>query len=188
MTFAPFVIVTATTEIIRDRSRVRVNEAYTDALAAAGLIPVILPPIDAAARRSRRCGTSPAWCSPAARTSIRRCSARRRTRRPARRTRPRRLRDRARPRRARAARPDARDLPRRPGDEHRARRHAGAGHSVAAPERHRHDACGPARRACAPRRRSSRIRASRAIVGATTITHQLVAPSVGRPRRPRSCA
>jgi putative glutamine amidotransferase len=46
MPFAPFVIVTATTEIIRDRSRVRVNEAYTDALAAAGLIPVILPPID----------------------------------------------------------------------------------------------------------------------------------------------
>jgi putative glutamine amidotransferase len=47
MTFAPFVIVTATTEIIRDRSRVRVNEAYTDALASVGLIPVILPPIDA---------------------------------------------------------------------------------------------------------------------------------------------
>jgi putative glutamine amidotransferase len=46
MTFAPFVIVTATTEIIRDRSRVRVNEAYTDALASVGLIPVILPPID----------------------------------------------------------------------------------------------------------------------------------------------
>lgn len=47
MTFAPFVIVTATTEIIRDRSRVRVNEAYTDALVSVGLIPVILPPIEA---------------------------------------------------------------------------------------------------------------------------------------------
>jgi putative glutamine amidotransferase len=46
MPFAPFVIVTATTEIIRGRSRVRVNEAYTDALAAVGLIPIILPPID----------------------------------------------------------------------------------------------------------------------------------------------
>ncbi|MDB4875422.1 MAG: peptidase [Gemmatimonadetes bacterium] len=48
MTFAPFVIVTSTTEIIRGVSRVRVNEAYTNALAAAGLIPVILPPVHAA--------------------------------------------------------------------------------------------------------------------------------------------
>jgi putative glutamine amidotransferase len=48
MSFAPFVIVTATTEIIRDVSRVRVNEAYTDALAAAGLVPIVLPPIDPA--------------------------------------------------------------------------------------------------------------------------------------------
>ena len=48
MSFAPFVIVTATTEIIRDVPRVRVNEAYTDALAAAGLVPVVLPPIDPA--------------------------------------------------------------------------------------------------------------------------------------------
>jgi putative glutamine amidotransferase len=46
MPFAPFVIVTATTEVIRDRSRVRVNEAYTDALAGAGLVPLVLPPID----------------------------------------------------------------------------------------------------------------------------------------------
>jgi putative glutamine amidotransferase len=46
MSFAPFVIVTATTEIIRGRSRVRVNEAYTDALASVGLVPVILPPTD----------------------------------------------------------------------------------------------------------------------------------------------
>lgn len=46
MSFAPFVIVTATTEIIRDVSRVRVNEAYTEALAAVGLVPLVLPPID----------------------------------------------------------------------------------------------------------------------------------------------
>jgi putative glutamine amidotransferase len=46
MPFAPFVIVSATTEIIRAVARVRVNEAYTDALAAAGLIPVVLPPMD----------------------------------------------------------------------------------------------------------------------------------------------
>lgn len=48
MTFAPFVIVTATTEPIRGISRVRVNEAYTSALAEAGLIPMVLPPIDPA--------------------------------------------------------------------------------------------------------------------------------------------
>lgn len=48
MSYAPFVIVTATTEVIRGISRVRVNEAYTDALAAVGLVPVVLPPIDAA--------------------------------------------------------------------------------------------------------------------------------------------
>lgn len=46
MSFAPFVLVTTTTEIIRDLPRVRLNEAYTDALAAAGLVPLILPPID----------------------------------------------------------------------------------------------------------------------------------------------
>jgi putative glutamine amidotransferase len=48
MAFAPFVIVTATTEVIRGVSRVRVNEAYTDALVTAGLLPVVLPPVDAA--------------------------------------------------------------------------------------------------------------------------------------------
>lgn len=48
MSFAPFVIVTSTTEIIRGVSRVRVNEAYTNALAAFGLLPVVLPPVDAA--------------------------------------------------------------------------------------------------------------------------------------------
>jgi putative glutamine amidotransferase len=46
MPFAPFVIVTATTETIRGRARVRVNEAYTNALIAVGLIPVVLPPMD----------------------------------------------------------------------------------------------------------------------------------------------
>ncbi len=45
MSFAPFVVVTATTEVIRDVSRVRVNEAYTNALAASGLIPLVLPPL-----------------------------------------------------------------------------------------------------------------------------------------------
>src|SRR5689334_6838334 len=48
MSFAPFVLVTSTTEVIRDIPRVRLNEAYTDALAAAGLVPIILPPIDPA--------------------------------------------------------------------------------------------------------------------------------------------
>jgi putative glutamine amidotransferase len=46
MSFSPFVIVTATTETIRGRSRVRVNEAYTDALSSVGLVPVILAPTD----------------------------------------------------------------------------------------------------------------------------------------------
>lgn len=47
MPFAPFVIVSATTEAIRGVLRVRVNEAYTNALTSAGLIPVVLPPMDA---------------------------------------------------------------------------------------------------------------------------------------------
>jgi len=46
MPFAPFVVVTATTELIRGVPRVRVNEAYTDALASVGLLPVVLPPMD----------------------------------------------------------------------------------------------------------------------------------------------
>lgn len=46
MSHAPLVIVTATTETLRDRSRVRVNEAYTNALAAFGVVPLVLPPID----------------------------------------------------------------------------------------------------------------------------------------------
>lgn len=42
---APRVLVTATTEVVRGRPRVRVNEAYTDALVAAGMTPFVLPPI-----------------------------------------------------------------------------------------------------------------------------------------------
>jgi putative glutamine amidotransferase len=43
------VAVTATTEIIRGAQRVRVNRAYTDALARAGLVPLIVPPLAASA-------------------------------------------------------------------------------------------------------------------------------------------
>jgi putative glutamine amidotransferase len=43
----PCVAVTATTEIIRDALRVRVNAAYTAALAAAGLVPIVVPPLSA---------------------------------------------------------------------------------------------------------------------------------------------
>jgi putative glutamine amidotransferase len=46
MPYAPFVIVTATTETLRERTRVRVNEAYTNALVSVGLIPLVLPPMD----------------------------------------------------------------------------------------------------------------------------------------------
>lgn len=42
------VAVTATTEVIRGAPRVRVNLAYTDALTAAGLVPVVVPPLPAA--------------------------------------------------------------------------------------------------------------------------------------------
>ena len=45
-THAPVVAVTATTEVIRGIPRVRVNEAYTDALLAAGLVPLVVPPVD----------------------------------------------------------------------------------------------------------------------------------------------
>ncbi|MEO7086666.1 MAG: gamma-glutamyl-gamma-aminobutyrate hydrolase family protein [Gemmatimonadaceae bacterium] len=46
MTSFPFAIVTSTTEIIRGVPRVRVNEAYIDALAKAGLVPLVLPPLE----------------------------------------------------------------------------------------------------------------------------------------------
>lgn len=44
---SPLVAVTATTEIIRGAPRVRVNVAYTEALAAAGLVPLVVPPLSA---------------------------------------------------------------------------------------------------------------------------------------------
>jgi putative glutamine amidotransferase len=48
MPAAPLVLVTATTAIVDGRSRVHVDEAYTNALVAAGLVPVVLPPVDPA--------------------------------------------------------------------------------------------------------------------------------------------
>ncbi len=44
----PIVAVTATTEAIRGTMRVRLNRAYTDALTAAGIVPVVIPPLAAA--------------------------------------------------------------------------------------------------------------------------------------------
>lgn len=44
---SPLVAVTATTEIIRGAPRVRVNLAYTEALAAVGLVPLVVPPLSA---------------------------------------------------------------------------------------------------------------------------------------------
>lgn len=41
----PRIGVTATTEIIRDTPRVRVNAAYTDALRQVGLLPLVIPPL-----------------------------------------------------------------------------------------------------------------------------------------------
>jgi putative glutamine amidotransferase len=41
----PLVAVTATTEIIRGAARVRVNSAYLEAIEAAGLIPLVTPPL-----------------------------------------------------------------------------------------------------------------------------------------------
>jgi putative glutamine amidotransferase len=48
MTSLPFAIVTSTTETIRGVPRIRVNEAYADALASAGLVPLILGPLEPA--------------------------------------------------------------------------------------------------------------------------------------------
>ncbi|HEY2855502.1 MAG TPA: gamma-glutamyl-gamma-aminobutyrate hydrolase family protein [Gemmatimonadaceae bacterium] len=45
------VAVTATTEVIRGAPRVRVNLAYTAALAKVGLVPLVVPPLPAAAAR-----------------------------------------------------------------------------------------------------------------------------------------
>lgn len=49
---SPLVAVTATTEVIRGAPRVRVNLAYTDALAEVGLVPVVIPPLAATAAAS----------------------------------------------------------------------------------------------------------------------------------------
>jgi putative glutamine amidotransferase len=46
MTARPLVAVTATTEIIRDALRARLNAAYIGALEGAGLIPLASPPLD----------------------------------------------------------------------------------------------------------------------------------------------
>lgn len=43
---APLVILTSTTESLRGRLRVRLNEAYTDAIASVGLVPLVLPPVE----------------------------------------------------------------------------------------------------------------------------------------------
>ena len=48
MPVLPPVAVTATTEIIRDALRVRVNAAYTVSIRGAGLLPVVLPVLDPA--------------------------------------------------------------------------------------------------------------------------------------------
>jgi putative glutamine amidotransferase len=41
----PIVAVTATTELVKSSGKVRVNRAYTEALLAAGLIPLVVPPM-----------------------------------------------------------------------------------------------------------------------------------------------
>jgi putative glutamine amidotransferase len=47
-TLQPAIIaVTATSERVKDATRVRVNRAYTDAIVAAGLIPLVVPPVPA---------------------------------------------------------------------------------------------------------------------------------------------
>lgn len=51
MSKTPIVLVTATTELIRDRPRVRLNEAYVAALAHAGLLPLALAPLGETAAR-----------------------------------------------------------------------------------------------------------------------------------------
>ena len=43
---APLVALTATTKVSDGESRVRLNEAYADAVRAVGLIPLILPPME----------------------------------------------------------------------------------------------------------------------------------------------
>lgn len=45
----PLVALTSTTKLIGGLMRVRLNEAYVNAARAAGLVPVVVPPVDAAA-------------------------------------------------------------------------------------------------------------------------------------------
>src|SRR5436853_4914035 len=45
---SPVVALTATTKNASGRARVRLNEAYVDAVRQAGLTPLIVPPLDAA--------------------------------------------------------------------------------------------------------------------------------------------
>ena len=47
MTGQPIVAVTATSEMIRGVPRVRLNEAYVAAVAAAGMVPLVVAPLDA---------------------------------------------------------------------------------------------------------------------------------------------
>ncbi|HVD06344.1 MAG TPA: gamma-glutamyl-gamma-aminobutyrate hydrolase family protein, partial [Gemmatimonadaceae bacterium] len=42
----PLIAITATTEVIRGISRVRVNEAYTRSVERAGMLPVIIAPME----------------------------------------------------------------------------------------------------------------------------------------------
>jgi putative glutamine amidotransferase len=44
-TTRPIVAVTASTKIVNDSGKVSVNRAYTDAISAAGLIPLVVPPM-----------------------------------------------------------------------------------------------------------------------------------------------
>ena len=43
----PIIAVTATAERVKDSTRVRVNRAYTDAIVASGMIPLVVPPVPA---------------------------------------------------------------------------------------------------------------------------------------------
>ena len=52
----PVVAVSATSEVVRDRPQVRLNQRYVDALQRAGVIPVVVPPLSAAAIEARRIG------------------------------------------------------------------------------------------------------------------------------------
>ncbi len=46
---SPLVAVTATSEVVRDMPRLRINRVYTDALIRAGLTPLVIPPLEPAA-------------------------------------------------------------------------------------------------------------------------------------------